>query len=230
MSAVQHPQPQQCTEQHEGLGLYWRYEKAVRRAETRFGSTIVYTGAISAVRRTLFSPLPEETLVDDLVTPLRVLSRGYRVVFEPEARAVDWISHEPGHEFARKVRTLAGLAQTVAHCRQFVGPLQPHTWWQFISHKVLRLVAPYALLCAFVTSAMLQGPLYRAAFLLQALVYGLGAVGLVYHGQGVWRRLLAAPGAFVMLNLAAVAGVVRYATGQRSLLWRPVHPAQPSRT
>jgi hypothetical protein len=114
--------------------------------------------------------------------------------------------------------------------RRFVGPLQLRTWWQFISHKVLRLVAPYALMCAFVTSALAPSPFYRAAFLLQALVYGLGAVGLVYQGQGVGRRLFAVPRTFIMLNLAAVAGVCRYAKGQGLLLWRPWPSAQPSRS
>src|SRR5215470_10691788 len=152
-------------EHSQGLGLYWRYEKAVRRAESRVGSTVVYTGAVSAVRRSLFTPLPEDTLVDDLVTPLRVIRQGYRVIFEPEARAVDWVSPVPGHEFARKVRTLAGLAQTMANFHQFVGPLSLWAWWQFISHKALRLIVPYALLCALLSSALLDGTFYQIALI-----------------------------------------------------------------
>src|SRR5262245_59855636 len=132
-------QSQKEPEPSQGLGLYWRYEKALRRAESRFGSTVVYTGAVSAVRRSLFTPLPEDTLVDDLITPLRVNRQGYRVVFEPEARAVDWISSAPGREFARKVRTLAGLMQTMVNLRRFVGSLSLWTWWQLVSHKALRL-------------------------------------------------------------------------------------------
>lgn len=222
--------PPPPAERPEGLGLYWRYEKAVRRAESRFGSTVVYTGAVSAVRRALFSPLPEETLVDDLVTPLRVLQRGYRVVFEPEARAIDWISSTPGHEFSRKVRTLAGLAQTVANIHRFVGSLSPRVWWQFFSHKVLRLLVPYALLSAFVTSAMLPGAFYRAAFVLQVMLYALGGIGFWLKGRGKWHRLLAMPQTFLMLNIAAVAGVARYVAGQRLALWQPTPSGHPSRS
>jgi biofilm PGA synthesis N-glycosyltransferase PgaC len=214
-----------CTEEildtEAGLGLYWRYEKAVRRAESRCGSTVVYTGAVSAVRRRLFTPLPEETLVDDLVTPLRVIQKGYRVVFEPQARALDWLSPLPGHEFTRKVRTLAGLAQTVTHMRQFVGPLSLRTWWQFLSHKGLRLLIPYALIAALGTSAMIRAPFYQAAFVLQLLFYGFGTLGFVCPRQGTLRRIVSPPHTFLLLNIAALTGTLRYLGGERLALWRP---------
>jgi cellulose synthase/poly-beta-1,6-N-acetylglucosamine synthase-like glycosyltransferase len=216
---------QLAAEQPEGLGLYWRYEKALRRAESRFGSTVVYTGAVSAVRRTLFTPLPEETLVDDLITPLRVIRQGYRVVFEPQARATDWVSPTPGHEFARKVRTLAGLMQTLMNLHEYVGSLDLRTWWQFISHKVLRLVVPYALVIVLLSSALLRGPWYQTLFLIQVVLYGLGMLGFVGHGPGKWRRLVTTPCAFLMLNLAAVAGTLRYLAGQRLSLWQPISQA-----
>ena len=214
---------QKGPEQSAGLGLYWRYEKAVRRAESRFGSTVVYTGAVSAVRRSLFTPLPEDTLVDDLVTPLRVIRQGYRVIFEPEARAIDWVSPVPGREFARKVRTLAGLLQTLVNLRRFVGPLTLRAWWQFVSHKGLRLVVPYALLGALLSSAFLAGPFYQLAFAAQVFVYGLGTIGFLRQDRGTkWKRLVSTPRTFLMLNLAAVAGMLQYLAGQRLSLWQPV--------
>ncbi|HEV8718927.1 MAG TPA: glycosyltransferase [Candidatus Binatia bacterium] len=223
MLATSSEHEQKRPEQSAGLGLYWRYEKAVRRAESRFGSTVVYTGAVSAVRRSLFTPLPEDTLVDDLVTPLRVIRQGYRVIFEPEARAVDWISPVPGHEFARKVRTLAGLMQTLVNFHRFVGPLNLRAWWQFVSHKVLRLVVPYALLCALLSSARLDGAFYRTALVVQILIYALGIVGCLSRERGKrWKRLVATPRTFLMLNLAAVAGMFQYLAGQRLSLWQPV--------
>jgi poly-beta-1,6-N-acetyl-D-glucosamine synthase len=220
---------QKAPERPEGLGLYWRYEKAVRRAESRFGSTVVYTGAVSAVRRSLFAPLPEDTLVDDLVTPLRVMRQGYRVIFEPEARAVDWISPVPGHEFTRKVRTLAGLMQTTVNLHQFVGPLSPWAWWQFVSHKALRLVVPYALVGALLSSALLHGTFYRIALIVQLLIYGLGIIGFLSQKSGKrWKRMIGTPRTFLMLNLAAVAGMFQYLAGQRLSLWQPISSARQS--
>jgi len=206
-------------ERLQGLGLYWRYEKALRRAETRFGSTVVYTGAVSAVRRSLFPILPKETLVDDLVVPLRIMAQGFRVVFEPNARAVDWVSRIPWHEFSRKVRTLAGLFQTLVNFRTHVGSLGIRAWWQLISHKVLRLLVPYALLITFVSSLFLWGPFYRFALVAQVSAYGLGLIGLLSPKAINKIRIISVPSTFLMLNLAAIIAPVRYLTGQSLDLW-----------
>jgi poly-beta-1,6-N-acetyl-D-glucosamine synthase len=207
-------------EKPEGLGLYWRYEKAIRLAESQNGSTVGYTGAISAIRRELFVPLPHDTLVDDLVTPLQVVAQGYRVIFEPAAHAFDHVSATPGHEFARKVRTLAGVTQTLIRLPQLAGPLGLRLRWQFWSHKVMRLLVPYALAMAFCASAASDHIFYRTAFLLQVGVYILGILGMFGKLRGGWARLTTTPQTFLMLNMAAVTGVVRYLTGQRLDLWR----------
>jgi poly-beta-1,6-N-acetyl-D-glucosamine synthase len=206
--------------QGEGLGLYWRYEKAIRQAESRWGSTMGYTGAVSAVRRSLFDPLAEDTLVDDLVTPLRLIAKGYRVVFEPRARAYDTISALPGREFARKVRTLAGVLQTCLNVRTLVGHLPPWAWWQLVSHKLLRLLVPYLLVVALVASALVPGRGYRAMLLAQVTLYALGVAGLALPGRWRRSRILALPATFLLLNSAAVVAAFRYMIGGRLDLWR----------
>ena len=203
-----------------GLGLYWRYEKLIRQAESRCGSSIGYTGAVSAIRRSLFVPLAQDTLVDDLVVPLHVIARHYRVVFEPAAKAFDWVSRVPGREFSRKVRTLAGVLQACAEVRERVGSLSPRIWWQFLSHKVLRLAVPYALVMAFMASMFLQDPFYRAAFWGQATVYGLGVAGWITSRRIEGNRLLSVPSTFLMLNVAAVMGTLHYVIGRHTNLWR----------
>jgi cellulose synthase/poly-beta-1,6-N-acetylglucosamine synthase-like glycosyltransferase len=212
----------------KGLGLYWRYEKALRLAESRCGSTMGYSGAISAIRRSLFTPLPEDTLVDDLITPLQVVARGYRVVVEPTAHAFDRMSTTPGHEFARKVRTLAGVTQTFLRLPRLVGTLGPRAQWQFWSHKVMRLIVPYALVAALLASTLLDGPFYQTALAVQVVMYGLGVMGMVSGEYRGWRRLTSAPCAFLMLNVAAVTGVFRYLAGRRLDLWQPLPSERPT--
>jgi cellulose synthase/poly-beta-1,6-N-acetylglucosamine synthase-like glycosyltransferase len=204
-----------------GLGLYWRYEKGIRRAESLVGSSMGYTGAVSAIRRSLFQPLPTDTILDDLVHPLRLISQGHRVVFEAGARAFDRLSTDGGHEFGRKVRTLAGVLQTCVEIRRLVGPLPAGTWWQLLSHKALRLAVPYSLIAVLVASALLDGPVYRLALFGQVLIYGLGLVGLAWDRGGRLGRVVRLPATFLMLNAAAVVGVVRYLTGRRLDLWKP---------
>jgi len=206
--------------QGESLGLYWRYEKAIRLAESRWGSSMGYTGAVSAIRRDLFDPLPDDTLVDDLVVPLRLIAKGYRVVFEPRAIAYDTTSVVPGREFARKVRTLAGVLQTCFSARALVGRLPMRVWWQLLSHKLLRLVVPYLLVIIFLATALLHGPVYRVALAVQIALYALGFAGLVVPGGIARSRLFAVPSTFLLLNGAAVVAAFRYAVGNRLDLWR----------
>jgi poly-beta-1,6-N-acetyl-D-glucosamine synthase len=211
--------------QGEGLGLYWRYEKAIRQAESLWGSSMGYTGALSAVRRSLFESLPKDTLLDDLVTPLRVIARRHRVVFEPRARAYDVISARPALEFARKVRTLAGVLQTCLNVRTLIGGLPARVWWQLLSHKLLRLFVPYLLVIVLVANAFLVGPAYRTTLLVQVVLYALGLAGLLLPGRLGRSRVFGVPATFLLLNSAAVVATFRYATGNRLDLWRtPVLP------
>jgi cellulose synthase/poly-beta-1,6-N-acetylglucosamine synthase-like glycosyltransferase len=123
------------THAEEGIGFYWRYEKFIRRNESHLHSTVGATGAIYAIRRTLFEPIPPDTILDDVLIPMRIARRGYRVLFEPEARAYDQITGGAYREFIRKVRTIAGNFQLIARERWILNPLQNRLWFQNISHK-----------------------------------------------------------------------------------------------
>ena len=97
----------------QGVDAYWRYEKLIRMAESRSGSTIGVSGALYAMRRELFEPLPPGTVLDDVLIPMRVAAAGQRVVFDPRALAWDQPSQQPAEERKRKIRTLAGNYQLV---------------------------------------------------------------------------------------------------------------------
>src|SRR5206468_6296534 len=112
----------------QGVGFYWRYEKFIRRNESRAGSTIGATGAIYAIRRALFEPIPDDTILDDVVIPLHVVKRGYRVLFESGARAFDEASARSRQEFVRKVRTIAGTFQLFARETWLFDPRRNPVW------------------------------------------------------------------------------------------------------
>jgi cellulose synthase/poly-beta-1,6-N-acetylglucosamine synthase-like glycosyltransferase len=209
--------------QREGLGLYWRYEKHVRRWESQLGTCIGYTGALCAVRRELVFPLPGEAILDDLLVPLQVLGRGYRVVFEPEAQAYDSLSTDRSHEFHRKVRTLVGVLQTFVDFRTMLGRLPLGVWWQCVSHKLLRLAVPYALLVILASSFLLSGWFYRAVTVVQLVAYVCGILGWTVRRGGPFQRILSAAAAALMLNVAAACALWSYLAGRRLELWR--HPA-----
>lgn len=200
-----------------GPGLYWRYERALRHAESTIDSTVGATGAFYGIRRLLFQPLPASCLLDDVFTPLQIAMRGYRVLLEPAAQVEDEEAPLAG-EFARKARTLAGNYQLLQQLPGLLDPQRNRLLFQFVSHKLLRLACPFALLLLLVTNVALLahgaccGGWYALTLLGQLTVYGLAA-------RAAWGRspaggIARACHTFVVLNAAAAAGLWRFLTGQ----------------
>jgi len=168
----------------DGVGLYWRYEKQLRRLESAVGSTLGATGAIYALRRSLYQPLPEGTILDDVLTPMRAVLAGRRVVFSEAAIAFDRAAVDADAEQRRKVRTLAGNVQILGIEPRLLVPFVNPVWLQYLSHKVGRLIVPYCLLTLFAASIALaaEHPIYAIALAAQCALYLLG-------GYGAWLDL-----------------------------------------
>jgi biofilm PGA synthesis N-glycosyltransferase PgaC len=163
----------------EGVGLYWQYEKWLRRHESHVWSTLGATGAIYAMRRSLWRPLPPETLLDDVLAPMRAVLEGKRIIFEERARAFDRVASDGAAESRRKTRTLAGNYQILALEPRLLIPVVNPVWLQYFSHKLGRLLVPWALLAALISSAVLapRGWPYWLALLVQLCFYGLAIFG-----------------------------------------------------
>lgn len=174
----------------DSVGAYWRYEKWLRRQEAAIWSTLGATGAIYAMRRRLWRPLPPQTLLDDVLCPMRVVLVGYRVVFDDRAKAYDRVERDAAGERRRKVRTLAGNYQIVALEPALLSPLRNRVWLQYVSHKLGRLAVPYAMMLLLISNVMLAsaGVLYMAALCAQS-----GFYGLALYGAWLERRTAALP-------------------------------------
>jgi biofilm PGA synthesis N-glycosyltransferase PgaC len=199
------------------MGLYWRIEKRIRELESASGSVVGATGALYAVRRTLLVPVPPGTILDDVYIPMNVVRQGYRVVFDSKARAWDLGDQGANREFTRKVRTLSGNYQLLQLAPWLLSSENPIRF-EFVSHKLMRLVAPFALLTALVTSLLIQEPVYRAALALQLGFYGLCIVALTRLARGGLARIADAAFTFVVLNTAAAVAFARFVTG-RKVAW-----------
>ncbi len=198
-----------------GMGLYWRIEKKVRELESASGSVVGATGALYAIRKDLFVPLPHGTILDDVYIPVNVARQGARVVFDSRARAWDLPNQGTGREFSRKVRTLSGNYQLLQLAPWLLTKANPIRF-EFVSHKLLRLVAPLALLLALVSSAFLAGPVYRIAFVMQVAFYGLSLLGMAQLTRGWLARIADAALTFVVLNTAAVVAFTNFVTGRKA--------------
>jgi biofilm PGA synthesis N-glycosyltransferase PgaC len=206
------------SEESGQIGLYWRYERWIRTMEAEFDSCIGATGACYAIRRRLWSAIPDDTLIDDFLIPMLATRSGYRVVFEPDALAIDEVEERIEGEFARKVRTLAGNFQEVGRNRWLLGSCN-RLRWQLVSHKLLRLFVPYALLICFISSAVASGTLYQLFFILQAAMYAAAGIGCVSQSARSLKPIAFAT-TFFSLNLAAVFALIKYAQSSGTNLWR----------
>lgn len=195
-------------------GAYWKYEALIRKWEGRAGSTVGVSGALYAIRRELWEPMPDETILDDVLQPMRARLRGRRVVFEPAARAFDTAA-ESKREFQRKVRTLSGNFQLLVLLPGLLSPLGNPSWFDFVSHKLCRLLVPYALVAALVASALLPAPLSTALVAAQLAGYALAGV----RALGLSLPLAGLAETFVVLNAAAVIGLWRFVRYGRKLPW-----------
>ena len=206
----------------EGQALYWRYESWLKERESRSGTTVALVGELIALRRSLFTPLPADVVVDDLWIGLDVLERGRRIPYEPSAVAVEAPSGSLGSEWERRTRTTAGLLDALWRRRRMLAPGTGPAATQLWGHKLLRL---------------LFGPLAHLALLAQAVRAGrsaplaAGFIGVhvlasaaLFRGQrGASLTTVERAGAqFLFLQATAVGGIVRYLRGGRPAIWPKV--------
>jgi poly-beta-1,6-N-acetyl-D-glucosamine synthase len=202
----------------EGMGLYWRMEKKIRELESASGSVAGATGAIYCARRRLLeaSPLPEGTILDDVLLPMQIVRKGYRVIFDARARAWDSPDLGEGREFSRKVRTLSGNYQLLQLAPWLLSS-QNAIRFEFITHKLSRLAVPFALLALLIASMFLPQPFYRAALGAQLAFYALSLAALAGVKIGPLSRIADPARTFVVLNSAAMVAFINFVTGRKAI-------------
>jgi cellulose synthase/poly-beta-1,6-N-acetylglucosamine synthase-like glycosyltransferase len=207
-----------------GEQVYWDFDRLLKEAESRAGSTISATGAIYAIRRTLFRGVPVG-VTDDFAVSTSVIEQGYRLVFAPDAVAWEPVAPSGGVEWGRKVRIMTRGLRGVYERRALLDPRHYGFYsLQLLSHKVLRRLVgiPLIAMALLAPSLWNRGRAYRLATIGQWTFYGLGIAGLALGRRGRGRhRLLAAPSFFVMVNAAALVAAWNVVRGRRIDRWDP---------
>jgi cellulose synthase/poly-beta-1,6-N-acetylglucosamine synthase-like glycosyltransferase len=196
--------------------FYWKYETFLKVKESQLDSTLGGHGHLHAIRKALY-PFPQPgTINDDYVIPVSVLAKGYRAVYEPSA-----IVYEEAHEmtgFGRRVRIMAGNIQQLREIRGLLQPLRPLALFFFLSHKLTRLLVPFAMLTALIANLfLLDSPLYLATLFGQLFFYLLAAAGSLLRLR---PKVLMLPFYFCMINLATFFGFYHALSRRRSLAWK----------
>jgi cellulose synthase/poly-beta-1,6-N-acetylglucosamine synthase-like glycosyltransferase len=201
--------------------LYWRYESWIKQAESRWHSCLAATGQLYAVRRSVFPRV--ECFGEDFYVPMKVLaSTRQHIAYVPTAVAAIPAAASLSIEFERKTRAHVAFLISLPLLRGLLVPGHSPVWWQFISHHVLRMLVPPAMLAAFLISAAQASatPLYFFATLVQILFYGLAFIGWIFAAIG-WRpKIFYLPFYFVFVQLALAQAWLRWPRGKFDSAWR----------
>jgi cellulose synthase/poly-beta-1,6-N-acetylglucosamine synthase-like glycosyltransferase len=203
-------------------GAYWKYEGMLRFMEARLGATLTASGAIYALRRQCYRPLPQETLIEDFLVPMNTRKQGYRVLYDPEALATDFPASTVAGEFARRVRLAVGSYRALGELLRV--PMRGFTLLAFVSHKMLRWILGLLLIGLVVSNLFLvRAPFYRIVLLAQLAFYAWAALGFIFR-HSLKSVRFALIGYFVLaMNLAFLVGFIRFLVGRQEVAWQRVN-------
>lgn len=215
-----------------GEGIYWKYENWIKRNESRLGFLIGCNGGIYAIRRGCYEPLPPSTIVEDFVLSMRILERRHKVLFRPDARAVEPPTDSSRGEMVRKIRIGAGAFQALGLTWRVLLPTYGFASFAYWGHKVLRWFAPLFLILALVANVVLvlvwRQPLFALA--LAAQLIGVFVAALAYRetpGRSLprWTRPISY---FYLMNYSLFCGFLRFLFRTQRVTWDRVPPPSQS--
>jgi cellulose synthase/poly-beta-1,6-N-acetylglucosamine synthase-like glycosyltransferase len=199
--------------------LYWRYESALKFLESRTRLLHSVNGGVYAIRRALFHP-PPNLIVEDFQIPLDLRFQGYRILYDPDAVAVEEIAPTFQSQFERRIRLGAGNFQTLFGHFEYLNPFRGRPAFAYWSHRVLRWLAPLFMVTAFVCNLfVLQSLWYRSFLEIQVAFYGLALAGYLLKRSGKTPRICKIPLYFCSMNVAFLFGLFRYCSGRQAVAW-----------
>jgi cellulose synthase/poly-beta-1,6-N-acetylglucosamine synthase-like glycosyltransferase len=208
--------------QARGEQLYWRFETLLKFLESRSNMLVGANGALFAIRRSLFVPIPPDGIVEDFLIAMNVRAAGYRVLYDPEAIAWEEVAPNGRQEFKRHVRIGTGNFYALRHTWRMLNPLAGTVALAFWSHKVCRWLVPLVLVAAQIAAVMLaQEPLYGAAAALGAVLVLLALLGLRLDLRARYWAPASIPYYFLSMNLALLLGLLAFVRGSQSIVWTP---------
>jgi cellulose synthase/poly-beta-1,6-N-acetylglucosamine synthase-like glycosyltransferase len=206
-----------------GEGLYWRYDKWIKRLESACDSIVAADGSLYALRRKLFVPIMDPALADDMAISMRVVLQGQRLVYEPRALAYEEAPSDSGEEFRRKIRITNHSIRALLDLGSALwtpGLYSVEIW----SHKLLRHLIPFFLIGLAGTTAWLawRNTLFALAAALQLAFYSAALSGFALRRTRLGRcKPLTVPFYFCLANLAAFLGTCSVLAGRRTVAWSP---------
>lgn len=207
-----------------GERAYWNFDRMLKKYQGRSGNTLAATGAIYAIRRALFQPIPDG-VADDFVTSTSVIAQGYRLVFAPDALAYEPVAATNQVEFGRKVRVIIRSWRAFIFMRKLLNPFRYRFYpIQLFSHKIMRYLVVFPLLMLFLVSPLLwnDGLIYQLATIAQVSFYSFALLGLLFNQTRLGQmKLFTIPFYFCMVNAASLVALIEVLQGHQVKYWEP---------
>lgn len=204
-----------------GHGAYWRYERHLRRCESSLGILACVAGANYSMRRSLWRPIAPH-FADDCNSPLNVIEQGYRVVYDPDAAALEVAAESSDGLMRRRIRMVTRDLNATLRRPALLNPFRfPGVAWSLWSHKLLRwLGAPLLVVLPILNLFLLDWPWLAELLALQTAFYLLAVAGYFVQGR-IRSRWLSLPLYFALSNLATLLGLANLFRGRRAAIWQP---------
>ncbi len=203
-------------------GVYWKYENWVKRLESRSGVFSGVSKAVYSIRRTLYSPLPDDTINCDFCVVTAITASGKAVIFDEEAVACEKQRESSAEQFSRHVLEGAGNFQAMGMFKKLLLPSK--AGFVYVSHRIFKWITPFCLIFLFISNMLLvtHGFLFAiiltlqlAAYLL-ALVYYMWFIRKERALRGAVGKLFGILFYFVEINGSLLVGVFYYLTRKLS--------------
>ncbi|PRY52421.1 cellulose synthase/poly-beta-1,6-N-acetylglucosamine synthase-like glycosyltransferase [Arcticibacter pallidicorallinus] len=208
-----------------GEGFYWKYESALKKWDSELHSVVGAAGELFSIRRSLYEPVGSDIILDDFMISMLIAMRNYRIVYEPDAYAIENASADVKEELKRKIRIAAGGIQSIIKLLPLLNIFRYGVLsFQYISHRVLRwTITPFLLILIFVLNLLLVSsdnqPLYTILLILQLVFYVSAVAGFLLEKKQIKVKVLFVPYYFCVMNYAVFRGIIRYCSKKQSAKW-----------
>lgn len=192
--------------------IYWRYEQVLKFHEAKLGALLGANGAIYAIRNSLFTALPANTIVDDFQIAMNVSRQKYDVIYDSSAIAIEEVAPNLAEEEGRRIRIGLGNYQAFFKMPWALNPLLGWRCFAYVSHKVLRWFVPHFMVIALVSNLfLLTIPAYQLSLMGQVVFYTLAFWGIKKQKQDQQiNTFISLISFFVSMNVALMRGFIRY--------------------
>lgn len=214
----------------QGEGLYSMYERFIQRKESIVSTMVAIDGAMFAIRKSLFKPIPEDTIVEDFYLALNCIEQQYRIIHVSDAKGEEEAAVSIQEEVRRKKRMIAGGFQTLARMKWLLNPFHnPVVSFEFISHKLLRWLLPFFLILIFIANTAILGVdnlnfykfIYLFILISQLLFYGCAVLGFISKNT-LNNKVIYFCTYFCAVNIAALIGLYRFFFRQQKVTWEKI--------